>query len=147
MRAICLGDPVIDVLGVIERKSLQALNVTEGGCLSLGQSEFTALIDHLPLHTTLKRYARAAYPAAQTILANILEFQKNSALPFASRTCGGSAANVAKGLANLLGHQGTAAFAGRVGSDSGGRCALSNPCRHQAQLHQCLPAKPAAFEV
>ena len=41
-----------------------------------------------------------------------------------SRTNGGSAANVAKGLANLMGAEGSAAFAGRIGIDDAGRSCL-----------------------
>ena len=39
----------------------------------------------------------------------------------ACRTGGGSAANVAKGLANLLGSEGCVEFAGRIGSDVVGK--------------------------
>ena len=55
MRAVCLGDPVTDLLSVTEKKYLKALNVTEGGCSALDQDEFKAFLRSLPEDICLKR--------------------------------------------------------------------------------------------
>ena len=55
IKAICLGDPVVDLLGITSKDCLEELGLTEGGCVALNKENFRSLITSLPRDKPLKR--------------------------------------------------------------------------------------------
>lgn len=96
-----LGDPVMDILAHVTSEFLATVTSEPGGCFAISPKEMVALIERI------------------------------SAVSELTRIPGGSAANVMKGLAGLLGADVVATrFVGMVGKDSTG-----------AEYRRCLEAK------
>lgn len=55
VKIVCLGDPVVDILAKVESDSLRALNVIEGGCVTLSSSEFEDFLTSIKPSEPLQR--------------------------------------------------------------------------------------------
>lgn len=57
MRVVCLGDPVVDILGDIDRDALDNAGLAEGGCEAVDWAELKRLTVILQLEKPLTRHA------------------------------------------------------------------------------------------
>ena len=55
-KAVCLGDPVVDLLVDLDNAALKALNIVEGGCTTLDSSQLEQLLASLQTIRPPKRW-------------------------------------------------------------------------------------------